>query len=285
MDHRPVSLDIYHSLVLRLQPAYGEKEARALARMVVEDVLHLRFTHVIACIIPALDEAQTRLMDSAVERLLRHEPIQYITGHTTFCGLNIRVNKSVLIPRPETEGLVELAASLLPDDCSPTVMDACTGSGCIAITLKHRHPRWQVQACDISAAALDVARSNAQANDTDVTFSQTDILTDTLPPASLDLLVSNPPYVRRSEISAMESNVLDYEPHLALFVSDDDPLVFYRSLARQGKQALRSSGHLAVEVNTALADEAAELLEQHQYNNIRINNDLFGRPRFVTCQR
>lgn len=277
--------ELLRHISTQLGAEYSPSEAQALARIIVEDVLGMNMTRVLADLEPDVAENQLDTVQSVVSRLCNHEPIQYIVGHTQFCGLNIGVNPSVLIPRPETAQIVDIALTLFPTDSRPTAMDACTGSGCIAIALKHQRPSWTIDACDISVEALTTAKNNALANNVDINFEQLDILSADLPTTPFDLIISNPPYVKNEEKSSMESNVLEFEPHLALFVEDHAPLVFYDALARWGQAVLKPKGYLLVEINHLLATETRNLLEQHGYNEIETHNDIFDKPRFILCQK
>ena len=276
---------LFSSIYNQLCSAYDKQEAKALARIVIEDVLDLSFTRVLAGLDSKLTSEQNAEVDNVVTRLLHHEPIQYITGTQQFCGLPISVNPKVLIPRPETEQLVSIATSLFADSNDISVMDACTGSGCIALAIKHERPDWHVEGCDISGEAVATARYNATINDIDVDFMLTDILSDNTFSTKYDLLVSNPPYVMEAEKAAMSPNVLDHEPPLALFVSDSNPLVFYTALARWGRKALNDNGCLLVEINHLLASQTSDLFISHNYTEVNTINDCFDKPRFILCRK
>ena len=276
---------LYSSIYARLCPIYDEHEAKALARIVIEDVLDLSFTRVLAGLEPKPTSEQSAQVNDVINRLLHHEPIQYIIGRTMFCNLSVSVNPHVLIPRPETEQLVSIATSLFADLNDINVMDACTGSGCIALAIKHERPGWHVEACDISKEAVATARYNATLNDLDVMIHVADILSDNLPSATYDLLVSNPPYVMEAEKATMSPNVLYHEPSLALFVADGNPLLFYTALANWGRKALSDNGFLLVEINHLLAPQTADLFKQHDYSEVSVINDCFDKPRFILCQK
>lgn len=279
------SAELYHSIFQDLTRAYNADEARSLARICIEDLLKRSFTHTMAGIAPDLGADECTLLSSAIERLLRHEPIQHIIGETIFCDIAFCVNKHVLIPRPETERIVSLAIELFENEENVSVMDLCTGSGCIAVSIKHKRPEWNVESCDISDEALSVARQNAERNNASIAFFKKDLLNDALSADAYDLIVSNPPYVMNKEKDSMKPNVLDYEPHLALFVDDDNPFVFYDAIATQGQTALHHDGWVIVEINSALGIETAELFESHGYKKIKIEKDCFGKDRFIVCQR
>ena len=222
--------------------------------------------------------ADTEKLDRALERLAKGEPLQYVIGSTPFCGLTFRVDGRVLIPRPETAELVDWVA----EDAAPggSLLDVGTGSGCIAISLAHRLPGWKVQGWDISEGALEVARDNNTLNGTEVEFRKVDIL-KAEQDCRFDVIVSNPPYVMESEKGQMEDTVLDYEPHLALFVSDNDPLLFYRAIAEFGKKALVTGGKLFFEINPLEASALKEMLEEAGYHNIELRKDIFGKQRMI----
>ena len=277
--------NLYSSIIGQLTARFAKDEAQAMARILIEDLLHLSLPHVLAGIMPPLSVQEGLLVKQAVSRLLNNEPIQYVIGSTTFCGNTFCVNPSVLIPRPETEQLVDMATDIadLPEHVS--IMDACTGSGCIAISIKKKRPDWEVYACDISAEALQTARENAKANGAEVHFTHTDVLSDKLLTGPFDIMVSNPPYVMDKEKSSMEPHVLKREPHLALFVTDDEPLIFYRALAQWGQRSLSSEGWMLAEINPLLSQETKALFEAQQYRDCTIINDNYGKERFIRCRK
>ena len=221
-------------------------------------------------------------------RLLAHEPLQYVLGTAHFAGMELEVTPATLIPRPETEELVRLIATEQAGKTGLRVLDVGTGSGCLAIALARVLPGSEVLAVDISGEALAVARRNAATWAPAVTFQQVDILTSQpagIAPGALDVLVSNPPYVRESERPLMRDNVLAWEPATALFVPDHDPLLFYRRLAVLGAELLRSGGAIYFEINEALGPETAALLTAQGFGEVRVVADMFGRPRMVRGTR
>jgi release factor glutamine methyltransferase len=230
-----------------------------------------------------LSAADRSYLTTVVDRLKKHEPIQYILGETEFFGLPFHVTPDVLIPRPETEELVQwvLESNVIPD---PVIMDACTGSGCIAISVKKHLPAATVTGFDISARALEVARENAQLNQVETNFIQTDLLKPSLPEflKSLDLIVSNPPYVTEQEKKKMQENVTRFEPHSALFVPDHDPLKFYRALISFGEQHLKNGGKQFWEINESYGSECFELMKEHGYVNIHLRRDINGKDRMIS---
>ena len=275
----------YRQIVCDLRQQYPEGEAQALARWLCEECFGLSQTDIL------LDKDNDLSADSIakskeiVQRLLRHEPIQYILGYTTFCGHRFHTAPGALIPRPETEQLVNL---ILESNKSqrPHILDIGTGTGCIALSLALGLPEASVTAWDVSDEALVVARHNTELfPDAKVVFEKTDILSPANDDRRWDIIVSNPPYVRRCESTEMDSNVLDYEPHLALFVSDDDPLVFYRAIAGYASKHLQKDGQLWFEINQYLGKETAHLIEEYGFMDVRILKDGFGHDRFIKCIR
>ncbi|MBI2269609.1 MAG: peptide chain release factor N(5)-glutamine methyltransferase [Bacteroidetes bacterium] len=247
-----------------------------------------------------ITESELLKFNDVVKRLKRQEPIQYILGETWFYGLKLNVNPAVLIPRPETEELVDWivkeVGSLPAGQAGRksegrsvgSILDVGTGSGCIAIALKKNIPNAEVFALDISEEALDVARQNATINNVDVNFIQTDILENKLLFQhfnSFDIIVSNPPYILRSEKQSMEANVLEHEPHVALFVNDNDPLLFYRTIVQFTQKHLADAGKLFFEINEAQADEVRNLLLQSGFKNVVVKKDLSGKERMVRAEK
>ncbi|MBO4267867.1 MAG: peptide chain release factor N(5)-glutamine methyltransferase [Bacteroidaceae bacterium] len=224
-------------------------------------------------------------LDDALGRLSSGEPLQYVLGSAPMCDLTFRVDRRVLIPRPETSELVEWIASDLKGMKAGRLLDIGTGSGCIAVTLSHLFPDWKTEGWDISEDALDLAECNNRLNGTEVTFRMVDILDgmEWKECGVFDVIVSNPPYIAESERAGMERTVLDYEPHAALFVPDDDPLLFYRVIAGTGREHLSPGGALYLEINPLYADEMVPMLKYRGYGNIEMRNDISGRPRFVRC--
>ena len=216
--------------------------------------------------------------------MLRHEPLQYILGKARFHGHSFAVTPATLIPRPETEQLVDMIVDQNPGS-DLRVLDIGTGSGCIAISLARALKFAHVTATDISPQALAVAQQNAAALKTRVSFVQQDILTTQAPREAWDIIVSNPPYITMSERSAMERNVLDYEPGSALFVPDDNPMLYYRPIAAYASLALASAGRLYLEINRAMGSQVVQTLQQAGLKNIQLHNDFNGNPRFATATK
>lgn len=286
-------LALYHE---ELDPLYGPGEVAAFGEMLFEAFLGWDRVRLLTSKSHTVNQSDLLRLHWALEDLRRHRPIQHIIGHTDFRGCRIAVTPDVLIPRPETEEIVNwIATAFHAPHPAPRILDLCTGSGCIAIALKKAFPTADVTAVDLSPAALAVARRNALENAAEVNFVQSDILA--IPKAEgkeennfnsqfpiFNLIVSNPPYVRQSERAAMQRNVLDYEPGLALFVPDDDPLRFYRAIAALAEHRLAPDGLLALEINEALADDTCALLRQHGFNP-QVHKDFRDRNRFITATR
>lgn len=271
-----------------LNGLYPASEIKALIRLMMEEVCHLLPHQFLICPDKEITEEQKRRIHEIVERLKQMEPIQYIVGTADFYSLRFEVNPSVLIPRPETEELVE---RIIRDntDKEMDILDIGTGSGCIAITLQKHLEKAHVTALDISAEALATARRNATRNEATVTFIQADILNpeqaETNVPSSFDVIVSNPPYIKEEEKKEMERNVLDYEPHMALFVPNDDPLLFYRHIARFGKVKLKKEGCLYFEINAACGNKMVGMLKEEGYKEIELIQDLSGKDRMVKSRK
>jgi release factor glutamine methyltransferase len=243
-----------------------------------------------------VSETDLEKWKTIISELKTEKPIQYITGEAWFYGLRFEVNENTLIPRPETEELVEwivesqksIVENLkIQKSNNLTILDIGTGSGCIPITLKKEIPNAQVSAIDISEKALEMARKNALDNQVEVNFIHQDILTSqhlnlsTSQPLLFDVIVSNPPYVRNLEKQEIKRNVLDYEPHLALFVADSDALLFYRKIAQLALKSLSPNGKLFFEINQYLGKETVELLEQLGFKNIELRKDFVGNDRMI----
>lgn len=265
----------------RLQSIYDENEIRNFVTILA--LYELGYTK-IDCMMNAsneLNKSDADFFKHSLEKLEQNIPIQQITGETEFYGLPFKVSKDVLIPRPETEELVEW---ILKDNTNKhiNILDIGTGSGCIPITLKQHLPDAKVTSWDISENALEIANHNAMINNTEVAFEHQDVLKfDGALPNQLDIVVSNPPYIRELEKEWMHDNVLDHEPHLALFVSDSDPLIFYRKIAQLAKANLKSGGALYFEINEALGKEMIDLLNNLGFNNVELRKDLFGKDRML----
>ncbi|WP_163716342.1 peptide chain release factor N(5)-glutamine methyltransferase [Mangrovibacterium lignilyticum] len=268
-----------------LKDLYPPEEIESFVRLIFSWLKNYTATDILLKRNDQLNEDDRDKLISIVERLKRQEPIQYILEETEFYGLNFRVSSDVLIPRPETEELVDW---IIKDSPAPgaRILDVGTGSGCIPISLKKQLEHTIVAACDISPGALKMAQTNATFNQVDVRFFQLDILNPTRQylPDKLDILVSNPPYITNSEKKLMQPNVLDFEPHLALFVEDDSPLLFYRALAKFGIQNLKAGGVIYWEINEAFGPACVSLLKQNGYIDIQLRKDLNGKDRMIKAR-
>ena len=220
-------------------------------------------------------------LQQSVNRLLNHEPLQYVLGEANFYGYTFKVNPAVLIPRPETEELVQRIILRHKNIKELQLLDVCTGSGCIALTLAKELPLARVWATDISPEALAVAEENKQRMAVKVQLVQADALKEPFPVSELDVAVSNPPYVLEQEAALMQANVLDWEPHLALFVPNDDALLFYKAIAEEARQKLKAGGWLYFEVNEAYGGQVAALMQALGFDEVQLLQDMQGKTRMV----
>lgn len=258
---------------------YPKSEVTALTRILATELLEIpQMAFYLKDDVPLTPE-QELLLANAIERLAKHEPIQYVLGYSDFCGLRFNVTKATLIPRPETSELVEWIAQ----ECNgkERFLDIGTGSGCIAISLAHKLPQSNVTAWDISNDALSIATENSKANNCTVTFEQVDILAYKPAGRQFDVIVSNPPYIREVEKEAMHANVLNWEPHTALFVPDSDPLLFYRTIAEHATTMLRHNGRIYFEINREYGKETVELLASLGYKEIELRKDFADNDRMI----
>jgi release factor glutamine methyltransferase len=274
-----------HDLIAVLTPQYGEGEARSMSRIVFEDYFNIKPNN-------ENDENvfQTFLkgdFEIIKDRLLRGEPVQYVVGFAWFYGLKFKVNNSVLIPRPETEELVEwvleTAKTFQKADKKVRILDIGTGSGCIPVTLKVKNPKLEVSAVDVSESALITSSRNAYRYGAEIDFKRIDILntsawTDL---CNFDIIVSNPPYIPHAEKALMEGNVLDFEPHLALFVDNDNALIFYENIADFALRHLDTEGVLFFECNQYNAQEVLKMLKLKGFKNVELRKDMSGNDRMV----
>lgn len=266
-----------------------------MTRLLLDEAFSLSLTDIAYGAVSRLSEADTARLENYIQQLENGLPVQYVLGYEWFHGLRIGVTPAVLIPRPETAQLVDEAISaarqMAHDGMRLHILDIGTGSGCIAIAIAKALAGARVEAWDISPEALSVAQQNATENDVAVEFRLTDVLAEAATETSLaeesrreyDIIVSNPPYICRSESASMHQNVLGHEPHTALFVPDDDPLLFYRAISRLAHQRLRHGGRLLFEINRAYGKELAALLSDLGYADISIIDDEFSNPRFISC--
>ena len=275
---------VRHQIEKELSDFYPQGELKVLVRMLLQQVAGWSLVDMLTHNDLTLTAAQQMQIADAVDRLKRYEPIQYILGVAEFDGMRLVVDARALIPRPETEELVLLLAETLSPDAS--VLDIGTGSGCIAVALARRLPQAQVSAYDVSPDALALAAENARNQGVKIDFRQVDILHDAPADAPVfDAIVSNPPYVTDSERASMEANVLDYEPALALFVPDDDPLLFYRAIADFAWTHLSIGGRLFFEINHRFGAEIVMMLRHKGFANCAVQHDAFGKERFVVAQK
>ena len=270
---------IAHKIQEGLANKYTAGEIKALTRILAIELLGVSQMAYFLKDDFTLTAEQEALLCNAIVRLQKQEPIQYILGYSDFCGLRFKVTPATLIPRPETSELVEWIASEATGNES--ILDIGTGSGCIAISLAHKLPQSKVTAWDISNEALAVATENSKANSQTITFEQVDILAYEPKGEQFDIIVSNPPYIKENEKEAMHANVLDWEPHTALFVPDSDPLLFYRTIAEKGSTLLKPGGHLYFEINRAHGKETMEMLAALGYTGIELRKDFAENDRMI----
>lgn len=278
----------YRDLYTRLETLYDTREAQAIVRTILEIRFEMSYTDIVCGKVNELSADKEKELEEIMRRLENGEPLQYILGEAEFAGRTFHVEPGVLIPRPETAELCRLIVDdikAIHKDTEPIVItDVGTGSGCIAITLSLELLNSKVRAYDISTKALEIAKKNAELLRADVDFEIQDALR--LEPKSVDdkfmhIIVSNPPYIAEKEKEEMCKNVLDYEPSLALFVSDEDPLIFYRSIAEYGVKNLKDGDRIYYEINPIYAQEMVELMESLGYRDIKIANDLYGKQRML----
>lgn len=273
---------IYQGIIQRLQAVYGAGEARALARMVLEERFGMTLTDIAMGKVNELSREECSELEKIIIRLEKYEPVQYILGYQQFCGHMFHVAPGVLIPRPETEELVGLATDSSLSCPDEKILDIGTGSGCIAVSMALACPDAYVEAWDISDDALRIARDNAERLGASVTFRRVDVLNQPLINAEgWSMIISNPPYICRHEAADMERNVLDYEPDTALFVPDDDPLLFYRAIAQYGTLSLMHQGSLLFEINRAYGNDVCQMMRQMGYADVQLITDQFDNPRMV----
>lgn len=270
-----------------LNSLYHKEEAEAIFLITVQHFLHLKRADYLLRKHQLIAEQDLNGMLKVLDRLATGEPIQYILGETSFYGLTFKVNPSVLIPRSETEELVEWIIEKAPLFSVQSVLDIGTGSGCIAISLKKNLPSATVYALDISEASLTTAADNAILNGVEINFIHDDILKTRLLPteATYSIIVSNPPYIKMDEKPAMHQNVLANEPHHALFVSDEKPLIFYEAIADFALLALEKGGLLFFEINEYLGTATVSLLREKGFEQIELRKDMQGKDRMIGCRK
>lgn len=272
---------------LDLASLYEENEAMAIFLLAIEHYLNISRTSYTLKKEDELSVKDIHLLQFAIDELKTGKPIQYSIGETYFYGLTFKVNEGVLIPRPETEELVDwvLEKVKIMDPKPLRLLDLGTGSGCIAISLKKNLPKANVSALDISSKALTIAQENALLNDTEVNFFEADILNGAtaIPASKYSILISNPPYITQTEKAHMHTNVLANEPHLALFVSNEEPLIFYKAIADFALINLETNGLLFFEINEYLGKEMIEMLRDKGFTNIELKKDMQGKDRMICC--
>lgn len=294
----------YNQLWKRLTAIYNEREAQAIVRTVLDALFGMSLTDICLGKVTQLSADDTTRLEKIMQRLEKSEPVQYVLGSGWFAGRLFDVAPGVLIPRPETEDLVKWACDEAKEKAKednskeergeeekedskkeeaphPSILDIGTGSGCIAITVALALPQARVTAWDISTDALAIAAGNAHRLGASVRFEHQDALSAPDDEERWDVIVSNPPYICDKERADMSDNVLSYEPELALFVPDSDPLLFYRAITRYASKALKPGGRLLFETNTAYAHEVAQAMANEGFTAIEVRNDCFGKPRMV----
>ena len=274
-----------NSFIEKLAPIYGDGEAESFFYIALGELKGWKRTHLALNPYAVLSSDEIERFNDVLCQLEQQKPIQYIFGKAHFYGLEFKVNSKTLIPRPETEELVEwiIKDNITTDNLK--ILDIGTGSGCIAIALAKNLPDSEVHAIDVSEAALTVAKRNAERNAAAVTFHLADILEAGSLPDNFDIIVSNPPYVRHLEKEEIKKNVLDYEPHLALFVEDTDALLFYRKIAQLAQKNLPQDGLLYFEINQYLGKETTEMLQQMAFTKVELKKDMYSNDRMIKAGR
>lgn len=272
--------------IKELSPFYDAYEAESFFYLILENKHKLRQIDLALNHELTFSDGDLAIWGGFLNELKKEVPIQYLLGKTNFYGLDFEVNENVLIPRPETEELVEWIINENKEGKSKKikVLDIGTGSGCIAISLAKNLPNAEVYGIDVSKKAIETAKRNAINNNVDVTFMYQNILDTDVLTCNFDIIVSNPPYVRNLEKEEIKKNVLDYEPHLALFVDDNDALVFYRKIAALAKSGLKENGKLYFEINQYLGKEMTDLLEKMDFKNIDLRKDIYDNDRMISCK-
>ena len=270
----------YRELWRTLEPLYGNGEARAITDYVLDVCFGLSKADILCGAVEEMTAEKTAELNKIFGRLTEGEPVQYVLGRAEFCGRWFSVRPGVLIPRPETEELCAWITADSKASASPKVLDIGTGSGCIAITLQLDMPESKVTAWDISADALDVARENAKQLGANVSFVRQDAL-NAKPEGKWDVIVSNPPYICEKEKKDMAVNVLEHEPHTALFVPDADPLLFYRAITRLAVQTLSKGGRLYFEINPIYADDTCRMMRAEGMTAVELRSDMYGKQRMA----
>ena len=276
---------VLHEIRDALKGYYPDSEALALAKMLLVEVFGFSTLELYGGKDKEISEKHRSVLNEMIRRLQKNEPIQYIIGIEYFFGLTFEVNPNVLIPRPETQELVSWIIEDYQSDESIRILDIGTGSGCIPVSLAKQLSKAEVESWDISEGALEVASRNCERNGVKVLLRQKDVL-KSIPEGNLyDVIVSNPPYITNKEKADMEANVLDWEPSLALFVPDGDPLLFYRKIAQLGCDMLKVEGSLYFEINRAYGEETILMLKELGYAQIELKKDSWGNDRMIKAKR
>ena len=277
--------EIRQSVIKRLTPAVGEREARAMAAVILETRCNLRPVDIAVNPDKTLTDTTIYDIDQIVSRIVKGEPLQYILGEAPFHGLTIAVTPGVLIPRPETSELVDIIVDQADGKADLHVLDVCTGSGCIAVALARALKFPEVTAVDIEDIAITTTRLNATRLNVNVTTVKRDVLKEPLPEGKFDIIVSNPPYIDESEKSEMDARVLDHEPAIALFVPDNDPLLFYRAIGQSALDRLNPAGALYFEINPRHVSDLKKMLSDMGYSDVEARRDFNGQYRFIIARR
>ncbi|WP_310556342.1 peptide chain release factor N(5)-glutamine methyltransferase [Flavobacterium sp.] len=275
-----------NQFIQALSPLYDSGEIESFFYIILESFHQMKRIDLALNPNFEIDTVQILQWETVLAELKTQKPIQYILGETEFFGLPFYVNENTLIPRPETEELVEWILSnsqIIKSTGQLKILDIGTGSGCIAISLAKNSPNAEVFAIDVSREALAIAKKNAKQNQVEVTFIEKNILEAENLEQQFDIIVSNPPYVRNLEKQEINKNVLEYEPHLALFVEDNDALLFYRKIATLAQKSLSKNGQLYFEINQYLGNETVELLEKLNFKNVELKKDVYGNNRMIHC--
>ena len=276
---------VFHEIRDALRGYYSDSEALALAKMLLVEVFGFSTLELYGGKDKEFSEKHRSVLAEMIRRLQKNEPIQYIIGIESFCGLTFEVDPNVLIPRPETQELVSWIVEECQKEEAIRILDIGTGSGCIPVSLAKQLPRAEVESWDISEGALEVASRNCERNEVKVLLRRKDVLNAAPEGVFYDVIVSNPPYIADKERVDMEANVLDWEPSLALFVPDEDPLLFYRKIALLGREMLKEGGSLYFEINRAYGQETSLMLSELGYNQIELKKDSWGNDRMIKAKR
>lgn len=279
--------DAYNQFKAQLAPLYSAQEADAMASLVLSDLTGYSKAKLKAFADDRISQEHQLQLHQILKELATGKPVQYVLDHADFYGLDFKVTPATLIPRPETEELVQWVLETLSDVNQPTVLDIGTGSGCIPITIKHQMPDSKVFAIDISSDALTVAIDNARMNEVEVTFVEADILNmqaEEIEKQNYQVIISNPPYVTETDKLQMHKNVTEFEPHTALFVPDINPLLFYIAITDFAATHLTKGGFLFFEINESYGTETIEMMKQKGFVNAELRQDLMGRDRMIRAE-